>query len=316
MLVFKKIVFLLLLLSVTTFFAQGDGPRAHLYAPTGVWAVNVKYLNLNQNLTPANNLLVKNSNININVFPTTFVHNFEISGKFARVYVMVNPGVINAKIKTDSSTEKINASGFSDGYIAFEYGLIGAPALNLLEFSKHQPTISLHSVFKYWYSGTYDSSKLINLGTNRSAFEIGGVLAVPFHKKTSENMTWLEIMPTVQFYTNNNHPTILSSSNQITQKPLLIIENHLTHNFTKKLWAGVDLRYHYGGLTKSDAISNDNLINMLGGGLNIGYQVSAPFSFFAGYDTILYGDNGAKTNMFRLSFIYSYVNLKKLKQKN
>lgn len=312
-----KILFYVLFLGIITpsAFAQGDGPRAHLFSPTGVWAINIKYLNLNQNFLPAGNILVKDADITVNIFPTTFVHTFGIGGNFARVFFMVNPGSLEATIDANplDLEQSLQAGGFSDGYIAFEYGFIGAPALNAMEFSKHQPQFSLNGIFKYWYSGSYNSSKLLNLGTNRSAFEIGTTMAIPFNKDISKNATWLEIMPTVQIYTNNNDPARSNSANQIEQDPLFILENHLTHNFTKKLWAGIDLRYQYGGTTTADGISDDNLINIVGGGLNVGYQISAPLSIFAGYDTILYGDNDAKSNMFRVSLVFAYINLKKLK---
>lgn len=311
----KYVLGLAFLLITRSVLAQGDGPRAHLFAPIGVWAVNAKYLHLEQNLLPNGNILVKGADITVDVFPTTFVHSFRIKNRLARVFLNVNPGSLTAKLDANPITfeEDLNASGFSDGYVAFEMGLIGAPAQNAIEFSKHEPQFSLSGIFKYWYSGTYDSEKLINLGTNRSTFEIGSAMAIPFHKDNTQNATWLEIMPSIQLFTPNNDPARSSSAQQVKQEPLFILENHLTHNLTKKLWAGIDLRYQLGGTTKADAVSDDNQINMLGGGLNIGYQVAAPLSLFAGYDTILAGDNDIRSNMFRLSIVFAYANLKKLK---
>jgi hypothetical protein len=312
----KTIIWLFFLLLSLILRAQGDGPRAHLFAPTGVWAVNPKYLNLDQNFLPSGNILVKEADISVDVFPTTFIHSFGIKGKLARIFVMANPGSLNASIDTQTYdfARSISASGFSDGFVAFEYGLIGAPALNAIEFSQHQPQFSLMGYFRYWYSGTYDSEKLINLGTNRSTFEIGTTMAIPLFKRLEQNATWLEIMPTIQLYTNNNDPARSNTAEVVKQDPLFIMENHLTHNFTKKLWAGVDLRYQYGGTTRADGVSDDNLINILGGGLNLGYQIAAPLSIYGGYDTILIGDNEARSNMLRLSLVFAYINLKKLKQ--
>lgn len=297
--------------------AQGDGPRAHLFSPTGVLALNPKYLHLEQNLLPNGNILVENANLTVDVFPTTFVHTFSVGGKFARVFAMINPGSLSAKANIEplgDTMEELTANGFSDGFLAFEYGLIGSPALNALEFSQQNPHFSLNGFFKLWYSGTYDSSKLINLGTNRSTFEFGTTMAIPFHKEATQNATWLEIMPTVQFYTNNNDPARSSTANKIEQKPLFILENHLTHNITKKLWVGADLRYQIGGETKADGVPDDNNINALGGGFNLGYQINAPLSAFVGYGTVLLGDNDIKSNMLRFSIVFAYINLKKLKQ--
>jgi hypothetical protein len=102
-------------------------------------------------------------------------------------------------------------------------------------------------------------------------------------------------------------------ANKIEQKPLFVLENHLTHNLNKKLWIGADLRYQIGGETKADGVPDGNNINILGGGLNLGYQISPPLSAYAGYGTILFGDNEAKSNMIRLNLVFAYINLKKLK---
>lgn len=297
-----------------TILSQGDGPRAHLLSPKGVWAVNPKYLYLDQNLLPAGNILVKDADIKINVFPTTFVHTFSIKGQFARLFAMANPGSLTATVSASSVpiTQELSASGFSDGFLALEVGIIGAPALNALEFSQHVPKFNLNGYFRYWYSGTYDSDKLINLGTNRSTFEIGTTMAIPFHKEVSQNATWLEIMPTVQFFTDNNDPARSSTANKVEQAPLFIIENHITHNLNKKLWIGADFRYQYGGETKADGVPDDNNINILGGGISAGYQIIPPLSAYAGYGTILAGDNDAQSNMLRISLVFAYINLKKI----
>ena len=316
----KKVLLLLLitLYSSQIIIAQGDGPRSHLFSPTSVWVVNAKYLNLEQNLLPAGNILVEDLDLKINLFPTTFIHTFSLFGNLSRVFAMANPGSLTASTTVNpiNSTEDLSANGFSDGFIAFEMGIIGAPALNAIEFSQHQPQFSLMGYFRYWYSGTYDSKNLINLGTNRSTFEVGTTMAIPFHKDLQQNATWLEIMPTVQIYTANNDPVRSSSADKVRQEALFIVENHLTHNFTKKLWAGIDLRYQYGGTTRVDGVSDDNQINILGGGASVGYQIIAPLSIYGGYGTILYGDNNAASNMFRVSLVFAYINLKKHKAKS
>lgn len=308
-------IIILICFSVFNVFAQGDGPRAHLSSPKGVWAVNPKFLNLDQNILPAGNILIKDVDLNINVFPTTLVHTFSIKGQFTRVFAMFNPGSLTATSTLVPITfqEELNANGFSDGFVALEIGLINGKALNALEFANAKPQFHLNGFFRFWYSGTYDSTKLINLGTNRSTLEFGSTMAIPFHKEASQNATWLEIMPTIQFYTNNNNPARSSTANKVEQAPLLIIENHLTHNLNKKLWIGADLRYQFGGETKADGIPDDNSINILGGGISAGYQIIPPLSAYAGYGTILFGDNEAQSNMLRISLVFAYINLKKIK---
>ncbi len=61
-----------------------------------------------------------------------------------------------------------NVSGLSDPAFRFSVNLIGAPALSLQEFQSYrQDLIVGASILVSAPLGQYDSSKLVNLGTNR-----------------------------------------------------------------------------------------------------------------------------------------------------
>jgi len=179
-----------------------------------------------------------------------------------------------------------------------------------MDFTNHTPAFSMTAYFRLWYSGSYNSSKPLNLGTNRFTFEFGFPLAIPFSENPKRE-TWLEIYPSLQIYTSNNDPTLITRADKSHQQPLLLLENHLTHNFTDKFWAGADLRYQYGGVLELDDVKQDNKINILGGGISAGYQLLPFLSGNASYGGILKGDNGARSEMFRVGVVFVYVNTKK-----
>ena len=320
----KKIFSILVFLSVlhynTCVQAQGDGPRAELFAPTGVWGANPKYLHLEQNLIPAGNILVENANFKIDVFPTTFFYTFGLANNYARVLAMINPGraSVNGNINPQIgiTQNEINFNGFSDGFVAFEMGILNAPAANVKEFAVLDPKIRLLGQFRLWYSGTYDSDKIANLGTNRFTFEFRTALLIPLFKSANQKQTWIEFVPKIQFFTANNDPARGSSANTVKQYPFFMIEAHLSHNFTKKFWGSVDLGYQYGGVTKADGVSDENLINFLGGGASLGYQLLSYLGAYGSYGTDFFnGENGINANMFRFSLVFTYINLKKINTK-
>lgn len=309
--------YFIVLLSVLQFSgllsAQGDGPRTFLLAPKGIWGVNPKATFLNQNFLPSGDILIKSADIQVNVVPTTFFHTFGIGGRFAQAMIMVNPGSANGSVVPDSPgipAPELNATGFADGFVGFKLGLVGAPALSIAEFAKHTPAFSMNGYFRWWYSGTYDKTKPLNLGTNRSTFELGLPMAIPL-SKNPKRVTWLEVYPSVRLFTANNEPTVITMADKSQQLPLFLLENHLTHNFTPKFWVGADLRYQYGGEMKFDDVKQDNKVNILGGGFEAGYQILSFLSCNAGYGGIIVGDNDARSNMFRLSVVFVYANLKK-----
>ncbi len=307
---------LLLIAGFVQVIAQGDGPRTFLLAPKGVWGVNPKPTFLDQNFLPSGDILVKDANIQVNVFPTTFFHTFGIGGRFAQIMFMVNPGNANGSVEAEVPgfpTPQFEATGFGDGFIGFKIGLNDAPALNLAEFAKHAPVPSMTAYFRIWYSGTYDANQPLNLGTNRTTFEMGLPMAFPIGNNTKKP-TWFEMYPSIRVYTSNNNPTLITQADKSQQLPLFLLENHLTHNITTKLWIGGDLRYQYGGALELDGVNQDNKVNILGGAVTAGYQLLPFLSLSANYGGILAGDNDARSEMFRLSAVFVYANTKKFKQ--
>ena len=99
--------------------------------------------------------------------------------------------------------------------------------------------------------------------------------------------------------------------NEAIQNPLFGIENHLTHNLTKKFWAGIDLRYAIGGESEIDGQAQDNKINVLGGGISAGYQILPFLGATSSYGIVLAGDNGLDGNMFRLGLVFVYAKTEK-----
>ncbi|MFZ1320173.1 MAG: hypothetical protein WAT71_01320 [Ignavibacteria bacterium] len=297
--------------------AQGDGPRAFLLAPKGVIGVNAKWLNLDQNFLPGSNILLETADLKINVFPTTLFYNFGLADHYMQAMFMFNPGKATGSITSDVNLPytNLNATGYSDGFFGFKIGLLGAPALNLLQFAKHKPDFSMMAYFRLWYSGTYESSNPLNLGSNRLTYEMGLPMEIPVFK-SAKHPLWIETYPFIQFYSTNTDPSIIAMADESYQKPLFGWENHFTYNITNAFWAGIDLRYQYGGAVELDGVTQDNKINLLGGGISAGYQV-LPFLSFAGtYGTILTGDNNASSDMIRLSLVFVYANTKNLKQTN
>lgn len=298
--------------------AQGDGARMILWGPTGVTGVIPKWMGLNQNMTPSN-ILVKDADLHINAFPITAIHNFGIAGKFAQIMVNAVPGNVSgslflpplgSQIPTDIS---VNSSGFVDGFVGFKFGLVNQPALNVKEYAAYQhKTFSMTSYTRIWYSGSYDQTKELNLGSNRWTFELGLPMNIYLSKKNPKRATWLEIYPAIHLYTANTNPTEITRADKTEQLPLFTLENHLSHNFTHKLWAAIDLRYQYGGELKADGVKQDNIINVLGGGVTAGYQIIAPLGINLSYGNVFNNPSNIEANMFKLTIVFSYVNMEKL----
>jgi len=313
-----NLILLATLISSAAVFAQGDGPRSFLLLPKDVWAVNARWLGMNQNLNPTGTILVPKAEIKINVFPITLYHTFSLGGRFAQLSAMFNPGSVSAFAKDvppviPLPTTSISTSGLSDGFVAFKLGLLGAPALDAFTYIKKPMEFSMFADLRYWYSGRYDEKKALNMGTNRPTYQIGLPMAIPLNQNM-KRATWLEISPAVMLFGDNNQPPLGTRADKIEQAPLLSLETHLSHNFNPKFWAFANLLYRLGGATTTDGELDENKQNMLGGGAGVGYQFMPFLGAYADYGTIfLGGPNGARSNMIRIAVNFTYVNTKKLK---
>lgn len=292
-------------------YAQGDGPHSYLPAPIDVSGVVIKYLHLHQSISPSGDILLPDADIKADIFPTTLFHNFGLWGRPANVQLMFNPGTLKVSLDApELPVSEAKTSGFSDGYVGFKMGLIGTPALNAIEFSKHPMQFTLSAYFRLWISGSYDSDKLLNLGTNRVTYDVGPTLAIPLNQNKL-CPTWLEVFPHVLFFTDNNDPTTITGAEREEQAPLFVLENHLSHNFTPKFWASLDVRVFYGGETTTDGVDDDNRFEVLGGGASVGYQFTSWFGANVSYGRRWAGTRDAEFEMVRLTLVLTHIEFRK-----
>lgn len=315
-----------ILLMMSKASAQGDGPKAWMLGPTNLFAIDAKWINLDQNIVPSGSIFVPEANLKVNVFPTTLNYTFGIGGRFAMIQANITPGNVTGSADLSkyglSANQSLSNSGLADGFFSFRLGLVGAPALSIGQFLKKKPGFSMMGMFRTWYSGTYESkvdvsnpSTLINMGTNRWTFEIGLPMAIPFGGDAKMPFWW-ETVPSVEFYTTNTEPSITSfGATETSQQAVFNWENHITKNFSSKFWAGIDFRLQFGGANiVDDTVKTDTEFRIFGAGVSMGYQVLPFLSLKGSYGDIIWGYNGADSRMFRLGATFTYVNVSSLKK--
>ncbi len=283
------IVWLFLLASALG-FSQGDGPKTMLMAPTNLNLFTPAYLNMSSNYNFAQDILIEGADITSDVIPVSFIRFMKIGNRFAEVWVTPVWGDVRGEVVNPEITQKIpTVQGFADPIVGMRIGLIGAPALTVEEFVKHEQGFQL-----YFYAGTtipigdYQQDRPVNLGTNRWAVRLAAPMVLPFGKG-EHGAYFLEMTPSLMLYTKNDAPFGGTSR---TQAPLAILETHLSKNLTKKFWVSLDTRSQQGGSTETDGHDDDNQISQISGGFTVGYQVIAPLGLQFSYGNILWSDSG------------------------
>jgi hypothetical protein len=126
----------------------------------------------------------------------------------------------------------------------------GAPALMLQEFQSYQQDLIVGASLQVSVpAGQYDSTKLVNIGTNRWFFkpELGV-------SKALGDLT-LEFKAGMTLFTTNDD---FFNGNKRAQDPLYSFGAHAIYNFRSGIWASLDATYFAGGRsTLNDVLQND-----------------------------------------------------------
>lgn len=286
--------------------AQGDGPRAYFPLPvdSNIVAGYGMFIDGNKSLDPGFVFSDGNLELNVGVFQYTRCFNF--MDQTAGLFGIVPAGKVSGTLGGGSLSPESSSSGLGDIILGGVFTLYGMPAMTPKEFQEFDPGFSLSLLAKLTApTGAYDDSQVINLGTNRWSAQVGVPLFYYFGETLlDEDLTTIEILPTVTFFTDNNDPFGGSS---MEQDPLFRIEAHITRNINRALWVSLDSMWTYGGETTTDGVSGDNTQSSLSLGGSVGLNLSQSLSIKASYGGIVArNDNGAEGHMFRtvVSFVF------------
>lgn len=179
-------------------------------------------------------------------------------------------------------------SGLADPRFRFSVNLYGAPALSLQEFADYKQDLIIGASLQVSAPlGQYDSSKLLNIGTNRWSIkpEIG-------LSKALGPLT-LELDAGVTFYTNNDD---FLNGMTLEQDPIYAVQGHLIYNFGAGVWGALDATYYTGGRTTVDGVKGDTLQENTRLGLTVALPVNRHNSIKLYASTGVFARTGSNFN--------------------
>ncbi len=162
----------------------------------------------------------------------------------------------------DTTTTRV---GFADPMLRFTVFFAGAPAMKRQEFARYkEKTVAGATLRLRVPLGQYDSSKLINLGTNRWMFSprLGVSHRAGRFVLEGYGSAWL--------FTDNNE---FSGDNTLAQDPLFALQAHVAYAFRPGLWVALSSRQSFGGGTSVNGSPTEPLTNN-----RIGVTVAIPIA--------------------------------------
>lgn len=169
----------------------------------------------------------------------------------------MNVGIVVPYVRGDLSGyylgqyQQLRRSGLGDPQLRVAVNLYGAPAMTPQQFLAYQPqTIVGVSLIVVPPLGQYDSTKLINIGSNRWSFkpELGISHALGRWTLESDLAVWL--------FTDN---TNFFHGNERSQDPIGALQLHAIYAITHRLWVALDGTYYTGGRTTINGVQNYDL---------------------------------------------------------
>lgn len=231
--------------------ARAQGAREYLNTPVNQLIGNTEFMfTRSQSATFADLDLPDDLTLSRLTIPY-FLYSFPINKRYGGISVTTPFTRVRA---ADGSFE---TTGFADPAFAFHMNLFGLPALTKDQIGTWDPKtfLSAHITVNPPI-GSFDRDSPVNVGTNRWAFSPLVNLNIPLEK----GVQWIEVYASGKFYTDNDK---FQGNKTLSQKPLLILTGHYSHNIGTRYWASIGANYDYGGETSINNVEQNNTANGL-----------------------------------------------------
>jgi len=277
----KSLSCILIFFSTQFISAQTLEPKLYANTPIGVNALLVGY-GRTQGAIPENTALeLEDPNLKINSAFFVYGRSFDIAGHNAKVDMILTTSSLYGTALVEGVPTSRDVSGMGDTKVRFTYNLLGAPALSLQEFASYeQKTIVGVSIQATLPTGQYDSSKLVNIGTNRWAIKP----AIGISKRVGKYT--FEFTADAEFYSENDD---FLGGIKRKQDPIYSTQAHLLYSFRRGMWLAVGTTYYWGGEYSNDGVGTNQELGNTRLGLTFAYLINNQHAIK------VYGNSGINT---------------------
>jgi hypothetical protein len=235
------------LLAASSLHAQELEPRSYSPSPVGTnfFVLAAGYLTGDVLFDPT--LPITDVRADIDALTAGYGRTFGIAGKLGLVTFALPWARLDADGLVLDAPRSVRRQGLADFRARVSVQVVGDPAMTREEFAKtpHHRTIVGLSLSVQAPTGEYDSTKLINLGTNRWALKPEVGVAVPAGRFT------LEAYAGLWFFTNNT--AFFPGDSTKKQDPMPSLQGHVTYTFRNRAWVALDGTWYGGGQVTVDS---------------------------------------------------------------
>lgn len=280
-------------------FAQELEPRRYNNTATNINIVSVGYAWSNGNVLLDPALPIEDLDADLHLVFAKYTRTFAFFGSNAKFRFLLPATTGRWTGTVDGESGKRRDQGIGDAWMTFEWNFLGAPALDLQGMKTYQAGwVAGTSVLVTVPVGSYDSDKLLNLGSNR--WSARAELAAAY---THENWTW-ELIGGVRAFTDNDN---FFGGNTLSQDPLWIAKGAMVYSFDRPgVWLAAALGWGVGGRTAINDVEKDTRQKNLRLGLTFAYAIARRHGVAFSYVTGVARGSGSDFDTLAMSYNYAW----------
>jgi len=238
--------------SAATVAAQDLEPRAYAASPVGVRFVGLAAGRSTGDVVVDPSLPIDDVSATVGSVAAAAGTTFGLFGRTALLVAAFPYARASVSGRIGETSGHVVRAGFADPRVRLSVNLLGGRALTPAEFAKTpRSTIVGVSVVVAPDLGTYDRTRLINIGANRWSF------------KTEVGASWVFDKWTLETYagawTFTTNDEFYTGSAVRTQEPIVALQAHLGYTMKPRLWLAFDATWYSGGATTVDGVAKRDL---------------------------------------------------------
>jgi hypothetical protein len=247
----KWLAFCVLLAMFAPVHAQDIEPRAYSNAPIGVNFVVAGYAHTRGALSFDPALSLTDADLRTHNAVIGYARVLNLGGKSGIFDVTLPYTFLSGDANYEGEPVERQVDGVSNPAFRLSWNFYGAPAMGLKEFSTWQQDLVIGASLRVsapW--SQYDSSRLVNIGTNRWSFKPELGISKTLGQWTVEG----QLAATI--YTDNDD---FFGGNTREQDPIYSVQAHTIYGFKSGKWASFDVTWFGGGRTTFNGVDKEDL---------------------------------------------------------
>jgi hypothetical protein len=224
--------------------AQALEPRSYTNTPVGINFLLLGYGYTKGSVAFDASIPIEDAEVDVHSGLLAYARSLDVWGLSGKFIAVLPFAEVSGSAKLAGQEHERQVFGLADPLLRVSVNFFGAPALSMEEFPTYRQDIIVGASLQVTAPlGQYDSTKLLNVGTNRWSFK----------PELGVSKAWgpviLELIPAITFFTKNDD---FLGGKTLEQDPIYSVQGHLIYEFFPAFWAALDATYYAGGRTTVD----------------------------------------------------------------